>query len=487
MRIKNKLLSGFTAMIVLISLLGVSGIVGVTTIQKNMGQLSDVLESTEFLATVEFNADYTLHMMHHYLAGTGVADNSTRTKYAASKQAVLSGIASLKLLNEDEGIQEHLGHVQTSFTVITAAIDTKTTGLFDKYDSYQACSAEVHVDFADVRVAVNSFVDNETNTTAKLAAQEMRYYLDFAVHMMHHYIEGTITGTKSAFSASMAEVHKQLPIMNSSTEQVTGPAQIASIQESVTCIDEDINSTGTGLFALYDDTQGQSALIHEEFVVLQEDIGILVDALEEVDEATTAAASAAVISLIGIAIGMSVISIIVGVSITVTITRGITRPLEEVDTQLSAIASGGGDLTQRIGLQSKDELGSVSRSFNAFMDFQQGLVQGIRDAAERLLTSSEEFASSAEELNASSEEISSVIQQMNRGAQQQADQINETVNNVQVLAEVSEKIIQDISGTVGLITDVAAQTNMLALNAAIEAARAGDYGRGFAVVADNVR
>lgn len=148
-----------------------------------------------------------------------------------------------------------------------------------------------------------------------------------------------------------------------------------------------------------------------------------------------------------------------------------------------------GDLTVEIedDKAGKDEIGELTRAFGGMVSSLRELIRRIQAAGEKLLLSSEQMASSTEEVNASSEEISSVIQQMNRGAQTQAEQINKAVSNVDELSEVVEKTVNDIDATLGLIMDVANQTNMLALNAAIEAARAGDYGRGFAVVADNVR
>ncbi|MHA2297128.1 MAG: HAMP domain-containing methyl-accepting chemotaxis protein [Candidatus Hodarchaeales archaeon] len=188
---------------------------------------------------------------------------------------------------------------------------------------------------------------------------------------------------------------------------------------------------------------------------------------------------------------ITVVAVIVAFVIATFLSRMIVGPI--LSTKEDLIRMGSGDLAfttedmAKIQIHRGDEIGDMARAFKNSLINVRELIRSAQMAAERLLTSSEEFASSAEELNASSEEISSVIQQMNRGAQQQAEQINDTVNNVQVLSNISEKIIQDISNTVGLISDVAAQTNMLSLNAQIEAARAGDFGKSFMVVADNVR
>ncbi|MFW9997638.1 MAG: cache domain-containing protein [Candidatus Odinarchaeota archaeon] len=183
---------------------------------------------------------------------------------------------------------------------------------------------------------------------------------------------------------------------------------------------------------------------------------------------------------------MAIIIALIVAGLSVIIARGIAGPVVEMNELAAIVASG--DLTVELKDNGRtDEIGELKRSFRAMVISLRKLIGMVQEATERLFTSSEELASSTEEVNASSEEISAVIQQMNRGAQTQAEQINNTVFNVQELMETSDKIIKDIAGAVELITDVTAQTNMLALNAAIEAARAGDYGKGFAVVADNVR
>ncbi|MHA2333898.1 MAG: methyl-accepting chemotaxis protein, partial [Candidatus Hodarchaeales archaeon] len=178
--------------------------------------------------------------------------------------------------------------------------------------------------------------------------------------------------------------------------------------------------------------------------------------------------------------------IVVAFTVTLFIARSIANPVAYLAKITNDMASG--DLTADIkDLNRKDEVGKLAGAFKYMIISLRDLINKTGTVGERLSAAAEEFASSAEEINASSEEISSVIQQMNRGAQQQAEQINETIRNVEELSAIAEKTIQDIASTVDLIADVASQTNMLSLNAQIEAARAGDFGKSFMVVADNVR
>jgi methyl-accepting chemotaxis protein len=195
----------------------------------------------------------------------------------------------------------------------------------------------------------------------------------------------------------------------------------------------------------------------------------------------------------------------------VVISRSVSRPLGAILGQLKDISYGEGDLTRRLEIRSRDELGRVAEAFNEFMDKLHDIVGRVRiaaghvvsasgqltAAAEQLASGSQEQASSLEQTAASLEEITGTVKQ-NAESARQANQLavgsRDTAEKggqvvrtaVSAMGEINtaSKKIADIITT---IDEIAFQTNLLALNAAVEAARAGEQGRGFAVVAAEVR
>ncbi|EJM72920.1 methyl-accepting chemotaxis protein [Pseudomonas sp. GM55] len=225
------------------------------------------------------------------------------------------------------------------------------------------------------------------------------------------------------------------------------------------------------------------------------------------------------------ALSVAVIAGVLGLLLMWLTASGVTRPIDSVAQMLKAIASGDGDLTQRLHYSKQDELGELVSWFNRFLDKLQPTIaqikQSISDARGTADQSSEiarqtsegmqvqfreidQVATASNEMSATAHDVAnsasnaanaakgadqsardgmSIIERSTRDINQLADEVSKAVTEVEALAVNSEQI----GSVLEVIRSIAEQTNLLALNAAIEAARAGESGRGFAVVADEVR
>lgn len=231
-----------------------------------------------------------------------------------------------------------------------------------------------------------------------------------------------------------------------------------------------------------------------------------------------------------IVIGVIALCLFLGISF--FIATGIVRPIRTVIDMIKDIAEGDGDLTARIKIDSKDEIGELGKWFNVFIQKLQGIMADIVGDSEKLNTASRGFSDISKEMSTGTDtlftkskavatiaaEMSSNMSSVAAAAEQSSTNINmvssateEMTSTISEIAQNTEKTrtishqsvtrtqkasenidglsrsAQSIGKVIETITDISEQTNLLALNATIEAARAGEAGKGFAVVASEIK
>lgn len=223
--------------------------------------------------------------------------------------------------------------------------------------------------------------------------------------------------------------------------------------------------------------------------------------------------------------GVVLAGILFGALLAYGIGAALVRSLHQINQMLQDMAAGEGDLTKRLPVHGRDDLGRLALSFNTFVEKIRGTVADVALASHTLERAAVDLQDNAQSAGADvsrqrheNSQIAAAMTQVAASALQMASSaelaeqlscdahqsaasglarvksnrnaMDSLTEKVEKLAQVIDSLRKDsglIDSVLAVIRSIAEQTNLLALNAAIEAARAGDEGRGFAVVADEVR
>ena len=326
----------------------------------------------------------------------------------------------------------------------------------------------------------------------------------FESQMYQGFKSENAAGVNEAYQKSLSSIKETLPeIVEINVYKIDGARAVASTDEELLGKEadpEDIEAAHSDKTIVLMEKEGGKSVVdvtgplHHDGAI-DYVIGIMIDFTEEQRMIDGLLLRTIIIGLVVLAFVVAVVS---GIS------RSISFPIIRISEMFKKMSEAEGDLTSRIDVARKDEIGMLATYFNLFMDRNAEFMRKVRDMGLRFAEGSRGTSETGGVLRDGTstqagglEEISASIEQMASSAARNAQNAQLTKGAAMEAAAEAKggeealgkavSAMRSISQKITVIEEISRQTNLLALNAAIEAARAGEAGKGFAVVAGEVK